>query len=286
MQGIAGSHYARNDGEAAEVAEALEQQYWPKFAGDRLPENPVATCLALADRLDTLVGIFGIGKPPTGSRDPFALRRASLAVLRILVEKEIDLDLAACLAMAAEEFTAGTLGEGTPGKVLDYMIERFRSWYEDEDIPVEVFKSVSALGLTRPVDIQRRVHAVAAFTQLPEAAALAAANKRVSNILDKLEDGYSFGEVSADLLQEPQEIALAEAMAHIQEAVGSLLASDAYREALAGMAALQAPVDAFFDGVMVNAEDPALRSNRLNLLKRLRDQFLEVADISQLAVAR
>ena len=286
MQGIAGSHYARHDGEAEAVAEALEQQYWPKFAGDRLPENPVATCLALADRLDTLVGIFGIGKPPTGSRDPFALRRASLAVLRILVEKGIDLDLRDCLAMAVGGFAPGTLADGTADQVLDYMIERFRSWYEDEDIPVEVFRSVSALGLTRPCDIQQRVYAVAAFSQLPEAAALAAANKRVSNILGKLEGQHAFGEVSADLLQEPAEIALSQEIARIQDTVATLLAKGAYREALARMAALQAPVDAFFDGVMVNAEDPALRSNRLNLLKALRDQFLEVADISQLAVAR
>ena len=286
MQGIAGSHYARHDGEAAQVAEALEQQYWPKFAGDRLPENPVATCLAVADRLDTLVGIFGIGKPPTGSRDPFALRRASLAVLRILVDKGIDLDLEECLAMAAAGFTPGTLAAGTAEQVLEYMIERFRSWYEDEDIPVEVFKSVSALGLTRPLDIQQRVHAVAAFSKLPEAAALAAANKRVSNILGKLEAQHAFGAVSADLLQEPAEKALAQELAGTQEKTAALLARGAYSDALAGMATLQAPVDAFFDGVMVNAEDPALRSNRLNLLKALRDQFLEVADISQLAVTR
>ena len=191
MQGIAGSYYALHDGEQADVASALAQQYWPKFAGDRLPETATACCLGLADRLDTLVGIFGIGQPPTGSKDPFALRRASLAVLRIMVEKDLDLDLRECLELAAAQYPDGVIAQGTTEQVLDYMIERFRAWYEEESIPVEVFKAVSARKLSRPLDIQRRVHAVHAFTQLPEAAALAAANKRVSNILGKLERATS-----------------------------------------------------------------------------------------------
>jgi len=285
MQGIAGSHYALNDGEPQAVAEAIEQQYWPKFAGDRLPTEPVATSIALADRLDTLVGIFGIGQPPTGSRDPFGLRRASLGVLRIMVEHQLDLDLADCLAMAVGNYPDGTLEEGTADKVLTYMIERFRAWYEDENIPAEVFKSVSALALARPLDIQRRVHAVATFTELPQAAALAAANKRVSNILAKLEPGHAFGEVNANLLQEPQEKALADALDAVSEEVNTCLVSDDYTGALTAMAVLQEPVDAFFDGVMVNAEDPAMRENRLNLLKKLRNLFLQVADISQLVVS-
>ena len=285
MQGIAGSHYARNDGEPESVAAAIEQQYWPRFAGDRLPDQPVATCVALADRLDTLVGIFGIGQPPTGSRDPFGLRRASLGVLRILVEQGIDLDLADCLTWAEQGYPAGTLQEGTGEQVLAYMIERFRAWYEEEDIPVEVFKSVSALGLTHPLDIQRRVHAVAAFTALPQAAALAAANKRVSNILAKLDAGHRFGEVNTSLLQEPQEQALAGALDTVSSEVTGQLSGGDYGAALTAMAVLQQPVDAFFDGVMVNAEDQALRENRLNLLKALRDLFLQVADISQLVVS-
>ena len=285
MQGIAGSHYARNDGEPESVAAAIEQQYWPRFAGDRLPDQPVATCVALADRLDTLVGIFGIGQPPTGSRDPFGLRRASLGVLRILVEQGIDVDLADCLTWAEHGYPAGTLQEGTGEQVLAYMIERFRAWYEEEDIPVEVFKSVSALGLTHPLDIQRRVHAVAAFTALPQAAALAAANKRVSNILAKLDAGHRFGEVNTSLLQEPQEQALAGALDTVSSEVTGQLSGGDYGAALTAMAVLQQPVDAFFDGVMVNAEDQALRENRLNLLKALRDLFLQVADISQLVVS-
>ena len=285
MQGIAGSHYARNDGEPEDVAAAIEQQYWPRFAGDRLPDQPVATCVALADRLDTLVGIFGIGQPPTGSRDPFGLRRASLGVLRILVENGFDLDLADCLAKAEQGYPAGTLEPGTGEQVLAYMIERFRAWYEDENIPVEVFKSVSALGLSRPLDIQRRVHAVAAFTALPQAAALAAANKRVSNILAKLDDQHSFGEVNASLLHEPEEQSLSKALDAVSNEVKGHLAAEDCGAALKAMAVLQEPVDAFFDDVMVNADDAALRENRLNLLKALRDLFLQVADISHLVVS-
>ena len=286
MQGIAGSYYALHDGEDADVASALAQQYWPKFAGDRLPETGTACALGLADRLDTLVGIFGIGQPPTGSKDPFALRRASLAVLRILVEKDLDLDLRECLDLAVAQYDAGVIADGTSEQVLDYMIERFRAWYEEEGIPSEVFRAVSARKLSRPVDIQRRVHAVHAFTQLPEAAALAAANKRVSNILSKLEADHSFGDVSANLLTESAESALAQQLDTLGKAASDHLENDQYTEALASLAGLHEPVDAFFDGVMVNVDDEPLRNNRLNLLKTLRDQFLQVADISQLVVSK
>ncbi len=284
MQGIAGSYYALHDGEEADVASALAQQYWPKFAGDRLPETATACILGLADRLDTLVGIFGIGQPPTGSKDPFALRRASLAVLRILVEKDLDLDLYECLQLAAATYAEGVIVEGATQQVLDYMIERFRAWYEEEGIPAEVFKAVSAKNISHPLDIQRRVHAVHAFTQLPEAAALAAANKRVSNILGKLDSAHQFGEVSTDLLVEAEETALVDQLAQLATVCNEHLAVDEYTEALACLAGLRGTIDAFFDGVMVNAEDPALRNNRLNLLKELRDLFLQVADISQLVV--
>lgn len=286
MQGIAGSYYAAHDGEPADVAAALAQQYWPKFAGDRLPETPTACALGLADRLDTLVGIFGIGQPPTGSKDPFALRRASLAVLRILVEKQLDLDLRECLDLAIAQYPKGVIGAGTTDQVLAYMIERFRAWYEEESIPAEVFRAVSARKLSRPLDIQRRVHAVHAFTQLPEASALAAANKRVSNILGKLDDEHHFGEVSTNLLREPNEIVLADKLSELTGSTQSFLNNDQYTDALAGLASLREPIDAFFDDVMVNVEDTALRNNRLNLLKTLRDLFLQVADISQLVVAK
>ena len=286
MQGIAGSYYALHDGEEADVAAALAQQYWPRFAGDQLPESGTACALGIADRLDTLVGIFGIGQPPSGSKDPFALRRASLAVLRIMVEKNLDLDLRNCLELTAAQFPEDTLAEGTTGQVLVYMIERFRAWFEEEHIAAEVFRAVSARNLSRPLDIQRRVHAVDAFTRLPQAAALAAANKRVSNILDKLEEGHQFGEVSADLLHEAQEKALAEQLQALAHTSGEHLARDEYTQALACLADLRDTVDSFFDSVMVNADDSALRHNRLNLLKKLRDLFLQVADISQLAVSK
>lgn len=286
MQGIAGAYYARHDGEDPEVAAALEQQYWPRFSGDRLPESATACALGLADRLDTLVGIFGIGQPPSGSKDPFALRRASLAVLRIIVEKELDLDLREGLALADAGYPAGTIAEGTPGQVLDYMIERFRAWYEEDGIPAEVFRAVSARKLSRPLDIHRRVLAVDAFSRLPQAQALAAANKRVANILAKLDDDHAFGGVSADLLVEPREKALAQALEALSSQCREHLERDEYTEALSCLAGLREPVDTFFDDVMVNVEDEALRNNRLNLLKQLRDLFLEVADISLLAVTK
>ena len=286
MQGIAGSYYALHDGEEAEVAAALAQQYWPKFAGDRLPETATACTLGLADRLDTLVGIFGIGQPPTGSKDPFALRRASLAVLRILVEKRLDLDLRECLDQAVAQYPGSTLTDGTAAQVFNYMIERFRAWYEEENIPAEVFKSVSARNLSRPLDIQRRVAAVHAFSLLPQAQALAAANKRVSNILGKLDGAHSFGDVSANLLVQPQEKVLLGCLEDLSNTCRKHLERDEYTEALSCLAALREPVDAFFDDVMVNVEDAPLRDNRLNLLKRLRDLFLEVADISLLVVSK
>jgi glycyl-tRNA synthetase beta chain len=286
MQGIAGSYYALHDGEDADVASALAQQYWPKFAGDRLPETATACALGLADRMDTLVGIFGIGQPPTGSKDPFALRRASLAVLRIIVEKSLDLDLRECLALAAAQYPANNLAEGTAEQVLNYMIERFRAWYEEDNIPAEVFSAVSARNLSRPLDIHRRVQAVHAFAQLPQAQALAAANKRVSNILGKLDSAHFFVDVNADLLVEPQEKALAKKLETLGVTCRGHLHQSAYTAALTCLADLREPVDAFFDDVMVNVEDVPLRNNRLNLLKQLRELFLEVADISQLVIAK
>jgi glycyl-tRNA synthetase beta chain len=286
MQGIAGSYYAQHDGEHADVASALAQQYWPKFAGDRLPETATACTLGLADRMDTLVGIFGIGQPPTGSKDPFALRRSSLAVLRILVGKNLGLDLRDCLELAVAQYPAGSIAEGTAEQVLDYMIERFRAWYEEDHIPAEVFKAVSAKKLSRPLDIHRRVQAVYAFSQLPQAQALATANKRVANILAKLDSTHSYGDVIADLLAEPQEKALATRLEALTRICHEYLGRDEYTEALTCLADLREPVDAFFDGVMVNVENSPLRNNRLNLLKRLRDLFLEVADISHLVVGK
>jgi glycyl-tRNA synthetase beta chain len=286
MQGIAGYYYALNDGEDPAVATAIEQQYLPRFAGDRLPDQPVATTVALADRLDTLVGIFGIGQPPTGSRDPFGLRRASLAVLRILVEGGLDLDLRECLEWAAQSYPVGVITDGATETTLEYMLERFRAWFEEEQIPVEVFRAVAARGLTRPLDIQRRVHAVYQFSQQPEAAALAAANKRVSNILEKLDEGHQFGAIDPQLLQLDAEQSLAAALGGQASDVTTRVNEGDYAGALGRLAALRTPVDRFFDDVMVMDENLALRANRLNTLKALRDLFLQVADISHLVVTR
>lgn len=286
LQGIAGRYYALNDGEPAPVAEALQQQYWPAFAGDQLPEGAVATTLALADRLDTLVGIFGIGQPPTGSRDPFALRRAALGVLRILVEKQLPMDLREVLAIAAGGYADGVVAAGTVDEVLAYMLERMRAWYEDAEIPVEVFKAVSARGVTVPLDFDQRVRAVHSFTLLPQAVSLAAANKRVSNILSKQAADFNASEVSKQLLTETAEQLLAEEVERHRPVLETHLAAGAYTDALSGLADLQEPVDRFFDEVMVMDEDEAVRNNRLALLFALRQLFLQVADISQLAPAR
>jgi len=286
LQGIAGRYYATYAGEDAEVASALEQQYLPAFAGDRLPEGPVATALALADRLDTLVGIFGIGQSPTGSRDPFALRRAALGVLRILIDKELTLDLRPCLETAVAGFPADVLEAETADSVLQYILDRLRAWYEDAGISAEVFMAVNARHLTIPLDIDRRIKAVQTFSALPEATSLAAANKRVSNILQKQGPKNLITEVSDDLLTEPAECALAQALASSRPVFEDHMAKGLYAEALSALAVLQGPVDRFFEDVMVMVEDDALRQNRLALLSSLRDQFLQVADISCLVPAK
>ncbi|WP_439509321.1 glycine--tRNA ligase subunit beta [Marinimicrobium koreense] len=287
MQGIAGYYYARNDGEHEEVAQAMKEQYLPKFAGDALPETTTGAIIALADRLDTISGIFGIGQQPTGSKDPFALRRASLGALRLLVEKNLDLDLRKLLvdSLTLHGLISGTPKAGAPlNRILDYMLERFRAWYEDAGIPVEVFLAVSARKVSNPLDIDQRVKAVHEFYQLPQAQALAAANKRVANILAK--SGAPAGALDPALLRESAEKALAEAVQAKAKVVEPLFAKRAYTEALTQLADLQETVDAFFDQVMVNAEDEQLRNNRLALLQQLGDLFLAVADISLLAPAK
>lgn len=286
MQGIAGRYYALADGEPVEVANAIRDQYLPKFSGDKLPESTTGCALALADRLDTIVGIFGIGQPPTGSKDPFALRRATLGVLRIIVEKELDVDLRDLLQQAQQQHSNIAAGDELTDTILGYMIERFRAWYEEEKITTEVFMAVSAKGLSKPLDIDQRVKAVNNFSMLPEAQALAAANKRVSNILAKLDDKSAVGKVNNSLLSDDAEKTLADLIQTKTEAVAPLYAERKYSEALASLAELRAPVDSFFDQVMVMADDEAVKNNRLALVKQLRSLFLEVADISLLVPAK
>jgi glycyl-tRNA synthetase beta chain len=285
MQGIAGYYYAVNDGENAEVAAAMNEQYMPRFAGDQLPATTTGAIIALADRLDTITGIFGIGQQPTGSKDPFALRRASIAVLRILVEKKLALDLRDLLIFAKNQHKNLTVGDELVEQVLAYMLERFRAFFEDANIPAEVFQSVTAKQLSQPLDINQRVLAVNEFSKLPQAQALAAANKRVSNILAKQNAALST-EVNAALLQEDAEKTLAAAVSAKAAVVAPLFATREYTKALAALADLQQPVDAFFDSVMVMSDDPVLQQNRLALLQQLRGLFLEVADISYLVPAK
>lgn len=283
MQGIAGYSYALNDGENETVAQAIVEQYMPKFAGDTLPASDEGTIVALADRLDTIAGIFGIGQTPTGSKDPFALRRASLGALRLLVEKGYELDLRDLITQAAGQFSDLPKADSVVEDVLAYMLERFKAWYEEANIPSEVFQAVSAKQLSTPLDINNRVYAVNSFYSLPQAAALASANKRVSNILAK-NDAEVAGEVDAVLLTEAAEIALAEQVQKMQTAVTPLLAERNYEQALTTLAGLREAVDSFFDDVMVMTDDLAVRNNRLALLSKLRELFLHVADISLLAV--
>ena len=281
LQGIAGYYYAKHDGEAEDVALALNEQYMPRGAGAELPTTLTGAAVALADKIDTLVGIFGIGMLPTGSKDPYALRRAALGVLRILIEKQLELDLNAALQVAIQQYGAQVKADGLIALVQDFIFDRLRARYEDEGVEVAVYQSVRAVSPVSPLDFDQRVQAVQAFRRLPEAETLAAANKRVSNILSKAE-----GEVSAaidsNLLQEAAEQSLASAIEAAEKGVAPLAKDRQYKDALERLAALREPVDAFFDQVLVNADDPAIKANRYALLARLRGLFLGVADISLL----
>lgn len=280
-QGVMGMHYARHDGEDEEVAVALNEQYMPRFAGDELPKSLVASSVALADKFDTLTGIFGIGQAPKGSADPFALRRAALGALRIIVEKNLPLDLSDLVATSAKLFGDKLTNSNVVEEVVDFMLGRFRAWYQDEGIAVDVIQAVLARRPTRPADFDARVRAVSHFRTLDSAEALAAANKRVSNILAKVEGEIS-SEIDRTLLVEVEEKALAEQVITLQAELAPLFEKGEYQTALDRLAGLREVVDNFFDKVMVNAEDPKLRQNRQAILNNLRNLFLQVADISVL----
>ena len=286
LQGYMGACYARADGESGEVAEAIEEAYLPRFAGDAIPATPAGRALALAERLDTLAGIFGIGSGPTGDRDPFALRRSALGVLRILVEAEIDADLEGLVRHAVEGYGEVLDAGHDPlaGEVFEFMMERLRVWSE---APPDVFAAVYARRPTRPLDFVRRMDAVQSFRALPEAASLAAANKRIANILrqvDEIDPGAPRrrSEVDPALFTEPAEGSLAARVFEVAPGVEALLARGDYAEAMARLAGLREGVDDFFDRVQVLTDDPAVRGNRLALLARIGDLFLETADISRL----
>ncbi|GGK32799.1 glycine--tRNA ligase subunit beta [Aliivibrio fischeri] len=279
-QGVMGMHYATHDGEDEQVALALYEQYMPRFAGDDLPSTDISASVAMADKLDTLVGIFGIGQAPKGS-DPFALRRAALGVLRIIVEKEYNLDLVDLVAKAQSLFGDKLSNANVATDVIDFMLGRFRAWYQDEGFSVDIIQAVLARRPTKPADFDKRVKAVSHFRELDAAESLAAANKRVGNILAKF-DGELAQEIDLALLQEDAEKALAEKVEILAEALEPVFAAGNYQEALSRLAELREPVDAFFDNVMVMADDEALKTNRLTLLNKLRNLFLDIADISLL----
>ena len=279
-QGVMGMHYARHDGEDEEVAVALNEQYMPRFAGDELPKSLVASAVALADKFDTLTGIFGIGQAPKGSADPFALRRAALGTLRIIVEKNLPLDLEDLVKKSAALFGDKLTNQNVVADVVDFMLGRFRAWYQDEGIAVDVIQAVLARRPTRPADFDARVRAVSHFRTLDSAEALAAANKRVANILAKAEGDV--GAIDVALCVEPAEQVLAQSVLSLAKEVQPLIAQGEYTAVLDKLANLRTPVDNFFDNVMVNAEDPALRQNRLAILNTLQGLFLQVADISLL----
>lgn len=270
LQGVMGGYYAVADGEPQAIADAITEHYQPRFAGDKLPASVDGQILALADKLDTMIGVFSIGKKPTGNRDPFALRRAALGVVRILIECNIDIDLRALV----------------DDEVFAYICERLRRYFLDRDstLATETFDAVLARKPVSLVDFDRRLRAVQSFIKLDEAASLAAANKRIANILRKAGD-VGGTDVDEKLLQEPAELALFSALTSASDTVQPMLIEHRYTETLRTLASLRKPIDVFFDDVMVMADDAALKNNRLALLGNLRALFLDVADISRLSIA-
>ncbi len=286
LQGIAGTYYARLNGEPAAIAASLQEQYLPKFSGDILPQTPIGICLALADRLDTLVGIFAIDQAPTGSKDPFSLRRSAIGILRILIEKQLPINLVALVEQAIKGYSTSEgskiakMGD-TFTQVIAFLNSRYRAMYTEQGVSVDTIQAVQAINPHMPLDFDQRIRAVQAFSELPQASMLADSNKRVANILAKSESDVA-DNVDKALLSEAAEQALYQAVQQAQTAVEPLLEQANYTQVLQTLASLDAPLTQFFDNVMVNSEDAALKNNRLALLKQVRALFLTVADISEL----
>ncbi|MEP1554228.1 MAG: glycine--tRNA ligase subunit beta [Paraglaciecola sp.] len=281
VQGVMGMHYARLDGEPEVVALAQNEQYMPRFAGDSLPSSQISMCVALADKIDSLVGIFGIGQTPKGDKDPFALRRASIGVLRIIVENSLPLDLVELVEASIVTFEDKIKTNGLSDNVVDFVLARFKAWYAEQGVPSEVVQAVAVNRPTRPADFAARVEAVKAFNTLESAEALAAANKRVANILAKNPIDIS-KPLDKSLLTEAAEIYLVDNLEAIESSVEPLLAISNYKDTLTHLAELREPIDSFFDNVMVMDKNEAIKLNRLSLLARLRGLFLSCADISVL----
>ncbi len=280
LQGTMGYYYALHDNESQDVADAIVEHYKPKFAQDNLPISSAGVAIAIADRVDTLVGMFGIGKAPTGEKDPFALRRQALALLRILVDKELELDLLQLFTFAAEQY--GNKITDPSEDLLLFCFDRLKAWYLTEDVPAKVFASVLANKPSSPADFHRRIIAVLEFQNLPAATNLAAANKRVHNILQKSETTQLSENIDPGLLVTPEEQALYKELQQKNAEIIPLMDQANYSAILQSLASLQAPVDNFFEHVMVNAEEQNLRNNRLQMLHSLRKLFLQVADVSLL----
>ncbi|MBA2056919.1 glycine--tRNA ligase subunit beta [Psychrobacter cryohalolentis] len=286
LQGIAGTYYARLNNEPEAVAASLEEQYLPKFSGDVLPQTPIGICLALADRLDTLVGIFAIDQAPTGSKDPFSLRRSAIGILRILIEKQLPINLVALVEQAIKGYSTSDgskiakMGD-TFTQVMAFLNSRYRAMYTEQGVSVDTIQAVQAINPHMPLDFDQRIRAVQAFSELSQASMLADSNKRVANILAKSEVSVA-DNVDEALLSEPAEQSLYASVQQAQTAVQPLLEQADYTQVLQTLASLDEPLAQFFDNVMVNSEDTALKNNRLALLKQVRALFLTVADISEL----
>lgn len=276
-QGIMGMHYARIDGEPEEVALAMNEQYMPRFSGDSLPSNKVSCAVSIAEKITTLTGIFGINQIPKGDKDPFGLRRASIGVIRIAIEKELNLDIRPLIGFAAKLYADKLTNTNVVNDVVEYILGRFKAYYQESGIGADIVQSVLATGVTNLFDFDKRIKAVEKFKTLNEAESLAASNKRVGNILAKTEGNPAFNE---SLLKEEAEIALYKAMSDISATTAQFYNAGNYTDALSTLSSLKEPVDNFFDKVMVNCEDAAVKNNRLALLRQLRDMFTHIADIS------
>lgn len=282
LQGIMGRYYAHLDGEDDDVAEALDEQYLPRFSGDKLPQTTTGQAVSLAEKLDTLVGLFGIGQPPSGVKDPFALRRAALGVLRIVIEHKLDIDLAFLIQQAQQGFDDLLTDDNVAEKVVSYFFDRLRGYALDHGYKVDVFEAVLAVQPTKPLDFMQRLKAVAEFRQLDQAEALASGNKRIGNILRKNDAEGEIAVVDESLLTELAEQALSAKLNTVAEQIKPLMAKADYAAVLTALADMRETVDGFFDQVMVMADDLNVRHNRLALLNKTRSLFLGVADISHL----
>lgn len=281
VQGTMGKYYAENDGEAPEVAQALEDQYRPRYAGDALPEGNIGCAVAIADKIDSLVGIFGINQAPKGDKDPFALRRAAIGLIRIIIEKKLPLDINVLITESVGLYGEKLSNDNVNVQVVDFVLGRFRAYYQEQGISVDVIQAVLANAPTEPLDFEKRIKAVSHFKSLEQAATLAAANKRVGNILAKF-NGELYSTFNADLASETQEKALAKAFNEVKTTIAPMMLAKDYQAALTELACLKAPIDDFFDNVMVMADDEAIKTNRLTLLNEIRNSFFAIADVALL----